>query len=195
MGDEKIYNIPNLLSFYRILVFPVIFLFILDERDQLFAIFLCINIFTDFIDGQIARRFNMVTNFGAKLDSLADYGTLFLAFWGVIELKSSDLASHSWFLYFFISLMVFVQLVSVLRFRTYTSFHLYSFRVAGYLLALLFFCWFFVKFYPWLFYLAVGMGILAEIETFIILIILKEKISNAKGLYWLLRNKYGRRIA
>jgi cardiolipin synthase (CMP-forming) len=191
MVKEKIVNIPNVLSFYRILIFPVILWFIIDYQVRLFAIFLCVNILTDFLDGQIARRFNMVTNFGARLDSLADYGTLFLAFFGIISLKSDDLATHGWFLYIYICLMVLVQVVSIIRFRSLTSFHLYSFRLTGYLLGPLFFFWFFVRFYPWLFYLALGLGVLAEIETLIILFLMKERVSNAKGLYWVLKNKHG----
>ncbi len=191
MAKEKILNIPNLLSFYRILVFPLIFWLILDGQTRLYAIFLCINIITDFLDGQIARRFNLVTTFGARLDSLADYGTLFLAFFGIIKLKSADLVAHGWFLYLYIALMAFVQVVSFIRFHTYTSLHLYSFRATGYLLGPLFFCWFFIRFYPWLFYFAIGAGIIAEIETFIILLILKERITDAKGLYWILKMKDG----
>ena len=191
MVKEKIFNIPNLLSFYRILIFPFILWLIFDGQVKLYAVFVCINIVTDFLDGKIARYFNMVTSFGARLDSYADYGTLFLSFFGIIKFKSADLLVHGWFLYFYIVLMALVQIFSFIKFRSFTSLHLYSFKGTGYLLAPLFFCWFFIKFYPWLYYLAIGIGILAEIETFFILLIIKERISDARGLYWILKRKNG----
>ena len=43
-------------------------------EEQLFAIFFCINSITDILDRFIAGVFNMRTELGAKLDSLADIG-------------------------------------------------------------------------------------------------------------------------
>ena len=188
---ERIITVPNLLSFYRILVFPVIFWFITKGMDHLFAVFLCINLITDFLDGKIARRFNQVTSFGARLDSLADYGTLFLALYGIVKFKADDLAVHGWLLYLFFSLIFIFQVISFIRFGSFTSFHLYSFKMAGYFLGALFFSWFFLSFYTWLYYLAIGWGILAEIETFLVIMKLKERKSDVKGLYWILKDKNG----
>lgn len=188
---EKIITIPNLLSLYRLFVFPFIFWLIIKELEHFFAVFLCINLITDFLDGKIARRFNMVTRLGARLDSLADYGTLFLAFYGVIKFKAEDLINHGWLLYLFFSLMIVFQIISFIRFGSFTSFHLYSFKMSGYLLGALFFSWFFLDFYPWLYYLAVGCSILSEAETFAVIMTLKERRSDVKGLYWLIKEKNG----
>ncbi len=61
-------------------------------EEGLFAIFFCINLVTDILDGLIARVYNMQTELGVKLDSLADMGlyinTLiggFIFRWDVVE--------------------------------------------------------------------------------------------------------------
>ncbi len=189
MAREKIYNIPNALSFYRILVFPLILYFLISGNERNFAIFLCINLFTDFLDGFIARAFHLETKFGARLDSLGDIGTYILTFSGVFIFKASDLELYGWILYVFLSLYILSQLIHIIRFGTFPSMHLYIFKTTGYLHALLFFLWFFVKFIPAYYYFAIGFGILAEIETLILIFILKERRSNLKGLYWILKGK------
>ena len=68
-------NIPNLLTIIRLVLVPVfLFVFFSDLPNGVFIallIFLAAG-FTDILDGAIARRFNMVTKWGAILDPLAD---------------------------------------------------------------------------------------------------------------------------
>jgi phosphatidylglycerophosphate synthase len=70
---ENIWNVPNALTFSRILItFYVIYLILARETILKIAIWFTIGMITDFLDGQIARRFDLCTNFGAKFDMLAD---------------------------------------------------------------------------------------------------------------------------
>jgi len=70
---ENIWNVPNALTFSRIILAFVTFYFILAGFDfrWIIASFV-IGMITDFLDGQIARRFNCVTEFGRKFDMIAD---------------------------------------------------------------------------------------------------------------------------
>ena len=62
----------------RIAVIPVIaWCYITRERPTLAVLFLLISGFTDIADGFIARRFNMISNFGKALDPVADKLTQF----------------------------------------------------------------------------------------------------------------------
>ena len=74
--DKKkinIYNLPNLLSLIRIIASPLLVLLVFHGMGIWpMAILFAIAAFTDFLDGFIARRFNMVTNLGRKLDMIAD---------------------------------------------------------------------------------------------------------------------------
>ncbi|WP_372650967.1 CDP-alcohol phosphatidyltransferase family protein [Draconibacterium sp.] len=186
MAKEKIYNIPNALSAYRLIIFPFVLLLLFQKNESLFSIFIAINLLTDFLDGFIARTFNMVTKFGARLDSLADYGTYLLAFSGLFTFKRPDLQIHGWLLYIFMLLLVLSQIIHIYKFGTFSSLHLYSFKTTGYLHGLLFILWFFIGFFPGYYYFAMGFGILAELELISITLILKQKRSNARGIYWVL---------
>lgn len=70
-------NLPNKLTILRTIMIPVflIFLYIpgLGMTGDVFAaaIFVLAS-FTDFLDGKIARKYNLVTNFGKFMDPLAD---------------------------------------------------------------------------------------------------------------------------
>ena len=73
---KEIWSIPNLLSLFRILLIPVymsIYLNAEGTKDYATAgVILAASCLTDLADGQIARRFNMITNLGKVLDPLAD---------------------------------------------------------------------------------------------------------------------------
>ena len=78
---KEIFTIPNLLSFFRLILIPVymaIYLKAQESRDYWIAgIILACSCLTDMIDGKIARKFNMITTFGKFLDPLADKLTQF----------------------------------------------------------------------------------------------------------------------
>ena len=68
-------NIPNRLSLMRIILVPVMLVcFLVNFPYHLFVtlgIFIVASL-TDFLDGYIARKYNMVTEIGIFLDSIAD---------------------------------------------------------------------------------------------------------------------------
>ncbi len=73
---KDIWNIPNLLSLFRIVLIPVYVIIYLraSEPGQYFiaGAILAVSCITDMVDGAIARRFHMVTTIGKLLDPLAD---------------------------------------------------------------------------------------------------------------------------
>ncbi len=69
---DQILTIPNILSFFRLALIPVIVcLYVFDERIWTTVVILFSGL-TDIIDGLIARRFNMTSDFGKAIDPLAD---------------------------------------------------------------------------------------------------------------------------
>ncbi len=70
---KKIITIPNMLSFFRICLIPVIVWLYGVEHDYVWAgCILILSGITDIMDGYIARHFHMVSNLGKILDPIAD---------------------------------------------------------------------------------------------------------------------------
>lgn len=78
---KDILTIPNVLSLFRLLLIPVYVSIYLNATEDVHyyiaAGILAVSCLTDMIDGQIARRFNMISTFGKFLDPLADKLTQF----------------------------------------------------------------------------------------------------------------------
>ncbi len=189
MDRKKIITIPNLLSFYRIVAFPLILWFIISGKERLFAIFLIINLVTDFLDGLIARLFKQETDLGAKLDSFADDLTYILAFTGLLVFKGENFMPHLASFIIFMAFLIGSVVMSLIKFKRTPSFHLYSTKISGYIQAGFFICLFTIGFVSLFYYIMIVWGILAATEHMIIQIIIPEMRSNVKGLYWVLKEK------
>ena len=69
-------NLPNKLTMFRVILIPFFVLFMLVDitlydKWIALAIFIVASL-TDLLDGKIARKYNLVTNFGKFMDPLAD---------------------------------------------------------------------------------------------------------------------------
>lgn len=78
-------NLPNKLTMMRIILIPV-FIFLLMTGYQYAAcgVFVIASV-TDALDGHIARKYNLVTNFGKIMDPLADKLLVFAALVCLVE--------------------------------------------------------------------------------------------------------------
>jgi len=186
---ENVLNVPNLISLYRLLVFPVILFMALTHRENWFVVLLCISLVSDVLDGNIARIYKLQTNFGAALDNLADIFTYAMALLGIFIFKWTEIAPHAWFLYLFLGVFILSYLVAFYRFGKIPGLHLYSAVSAGYVQSIFFFVLFVFGFYPWMYFLAVGWGLIAYTEKIFVLLKLDDIKTGVKGLYWVIRNE------
>jgi len=102
MQKAQIFNIPNILAFIRLLLAPVMFLFLVNQDASLFegihpswlnyiaAFIFVLASATDFFDGYIARTFNQITTLGKILDPLADKMLTLAGFLGLMVLGSAS---------------------------------------------------------------------------------------------------------
>jgi len=72
---QKILNVPNVLTIIRMLLIPVYWFVFFDGQPG--HTYLALGIFivaslTDLADGHIARKYNLITDFGKLMDPLAD---------------------------------------------------------------------------------------------------------------------------
>jgi cardiolipin synthase (CMP-forming) len=189
LPKENLYTVPNILSLYRLISFPVVLYFIIDNNERVFVILLIINLITDFLDGLIARKFKMQTDFGAKLDSLADDATYVLAFIGLFVFKLDEFVPYKVSALLFLVSYLASILVSLLKFRKMPSLHLYSSKLGAVLQGAFFFVLFIFGFFTLFYYIVVISGIASFSEQVIILLLSTEMRSDSKGLYWVLKNK------
>lgn len=64
--------VPNTLTIIRLLLIPLIIFYIFTGNYILAFVFFTISGITDIADGFIARKFNLISNFGKLMDPLAD---------------------------------------------------------------------------------------------------------------------------
>jgi len=72
MIQDRILNIPNLLTLARIILTPFIIYAIIEHQAVLALLLMAIAGITDMLDGAIARYFNQRSTVGAFMDPLAD---------------------------------------------------------------------------------------------------------------------------
>ena len=75
MSPEKrreYFSLPNLLSYLRLILLPFFAVLYCNEMDVWAAVVILLSAATDVADGIIARKFNLMTEWGKFLDPLAD---------------------------------------------------------------------------------------------------------------------------
>ena len=82
------WNVPNVLTAVRMVLVPVFAWMLLSHPHEMdwriwTTVVFCIAIATDFVDGRVARKYNLVTNFGKLWDPIADKALTGMAFIGL----------------------------------------------------------------------------------------------------------------
>ena len=85
-------NLPNKLTMFRVILIPFFVFFLLAPYFEGYGNYVAVAIFivaslTDLLDGKIARKYNLVTNFGKFMDPLADKLLVCSAMICLVELK------------------------------------------------------------------------------------------------------------
>ena len=77
---SEYFSIPNLLSYFRLILIPVyLAVYFAADTPRGFlwaALVIAVSGLTDMLDGKIARRFNMITEWGKLIDPVADKLTM-----------------------------------------------------------------------------------------------------------------------
>ena len=75
ISRHEMFNLPNTITLLRISVVPFLFILLLSPGEfwsLILAILFVIASITDFFDGYIARKYQMITTMGKFLDPIAD---------------------------------------------------------------------------------------------------------------------------
>jgi cardiolipin synthase len=162
-------TIPNLISAFRLLLIPVLWIFAFRDMPIVVAVGLLIAAMSDTLDGVLARRLGQESKFGSKLDSLADnFLKPSIIIW-LLMLEPELLSDHPYELLAAIILYAASITVGLVKFKRFGNLHLYSGKI-GSLLQYLFIVHALVThgYSELLFYLAVGMFIFTNTEALLI---------------------------
>jgi CDP-diacylglycerol--glycerol-3-phosphate 3-phosphatidyltransferase len=181
-------NLPNALSIFRLLAVPVLLLLAWNRNEISFLILLVFAFVTDGLDGYIARKYNLITELGAKLDTWADvsiYLTLGIsAFWLWPQTLYAEL---QYFAAIFAS-VVFPTVVGLLKFNTLTSYHTWLVKIAS-AAAVSTSILLFLGIIDWPFRIAALLTVLAALEEVAISAIVDKPMSNVKSIWHVLKKQ------
>ena len=109
-----ILNLPNTLALLRVLMAPLMFIFLVQRDwfegwdvswlDYFAALIFVLASVTDFFDGYIARKWNQMTKLGAILDPLADKMLILAAFLGLMMIDRAN----AWIVYLILTREFFI---------------------------------------------------------------------------------------
>ena len=181
---ENIYNIPNLLSLYRLISVPALFYVAYSGQEKLFFYWFLFNISTDALDGFIARTFNLQTKFGAKLDSIADFAMYLLAMYAMLRLKWTALQAYQFSFYLIIFYYLFIDIFSLIKFKEIASLHLISSKVNGIVQSIFFILLFTIGFSAPYYWFMFALASYSFVENMYYLIKIDKMRSDIKGFLW-----------
>lgn len=191
--SSEIYNLPNLVSFIRILMAPVLLALAIKQQPMWFLAALLFTEFTDVLDGFLARHLNQITELGSHLDSWGDfiiYSTITVCAW----LLWPDIVQQqlTWISIIIISLFAPV-IVGLIKLRTLTSYHTWSVKIAVALTILAYFL-VFSGLLDWPLKVAAIACIYASLEEIVITLLIRHEHTDVRSFLQALkyhRNKNG----
>lgn len=187
---KRVYHLVTGITIYRLVMGPMLLLLIFTHQVLVFKWLLVISYFTDLIDGWLARRYNVTSIMGARLDSLADDLTVVAGITAIIVLKPAFL--HQQMVYVIILLILFLTqtVLSLVRYHKMSSFHTWLAKWAALMQGIFLILLFFLPQPPeFVFYITFTLTAINLVEEIILVMLLSEWEANVKGLYWILKRK------
>ena len=174
-------NWPNAVSFFRLLLAPVLLLLAWWNMPYWFLAILIISEFTDVLDGFLARILNQMTRLGSKLDSWGDfavYSTIAVGAWWMWPGKVVDNAL--WF-GLIVASFTFPALLGLIKFRGSTSYHTWSVKVSVAVTIISYVLLFYLDM-QWPFKVAAVLCIFAALEEMVITLLLPHPQVNVRSV-------------
>lgn len=174
MSTRTLFSAPNIVSLLRLLMAPVLFILAFQQHTTLYFIAIGFTVFTDLLDGFLARALNQITVLGSQLDSWGDftiYTTLALCAWLVwpeivLEYRYACLT--------IVLSFTLPALVGLIKYKGLTSYHTWSVKLAvG--MTVISYILLFANIVGWPFVLAAIACAVAALEETMITLILDNK--------------------
>jgi len=182
INKKDLLTLPNLISLLRILMAPVLLLLAWQQKPVLYMLAVLFTLFTDVVDGFLARLLNQLTDLGALLDSVGDfiiYSTLLMAAWWLWpDIIIEELVT----ILVIIASFTAPVIVGLLKFRTLTSYHTWSVKLAVFI-SILAYVVVFSDWARWPLYVAAAVATLAAIEEIAITFVMRHAHANVQSVW------------
>jgi phosphatidylglycerophosphate synthase len=179
-------KLPNLLSGVRFSLVPVLLALAWTGHARVFLSCLFLSITTDVMDGFVARRLNLTSELGAKLDSWADFITNlalpFCAWW----LRPEVIRGQCVYLAVGIFSYLVAAAIGFMKFKRLTSYHTWSGKVSAVLLAAAALV-VFAGGPGWVLRIVMPLVVLAELEEIAITVVLPQLTPNVPSVWHALK--------
>lgn len=195
LAHHQAYYLVNGVTIYRVIAAPVLLGLLLEGEVTLFKWLLLVSFFTDMLDGFLARKLNVSSVTGSKLDSLGDDLTVLVAMIGLVRLHPEFVRQQLPFFVMLFFLFITQVALALYKYRKMTSFHTYLAKFAAFAQGVFLILAFLMN-EPSavLFYAAFFVTFLQLLEESILVIVLRKWKTNVKGLYWVLKSRDRRRV-
>lgn len=175
-------NPPNLVSLLRILLAPVLLILAYQQYPTTFLIVLMFALFTDVLDGFLARHLNMITELGSHLDSWGDfiiYSSLAIAAWWLWpDIIREEVISVMAIIFSF----TLPVLIGLIKFKSLTSYHTWSVKAAVFITVTSYIV-VFSEWARWPLYLAAIVSVIAAIEEVLITLIMRHEHADVRSVW------------
>ncbi|MDH5518753.1 MAG: CDP-alcohol phosphatidyltransferase family protein [Gammaproteobacteria bacterium] len=187
MTDKKdFFNPPNIVSIIRLLMAPVLLLLAHQQYVIAYFVVLLFTLFTDVLDGFLARHLNMITELGSHLDSWGDfviYTTLAIAAWW---LWPEIIQQEMFYVLCIILSFVTPVLVGLIKFHSLTSYHTWSVKAAVFITVVSYVV-VFLDWARWPLYLAALVSVIAALEEILITLLMKHQHADVRSFWHALK--------
>ena len=138
MFKKENLTIPNILSLSRLVLLPVLFIFVnMENMEIAFVISYAILGSTDYFDGLVARKLNQTSELGKRLDSIADLPFYISSAYFIAKLRPAYLEPNYTILYIFFGLLALSFLISGIKLKQPMLMHTLLLKFIGVLVYLL----------------------------------------------------------
>jgi len=183
---EQVINLPNLVSMIRILMAPVLLYFALAQQPYWYIGMLVFTVFTDLLDGFLARVLQQITAMGSHLDSWGDfviYNTMAVCAW----ILWPDIIVREK-IYFIIIVLSFIlpAIIGYIKFHSFTSYHTWAVKLAV-AITIVSYILLFTGIMDWPFRVAAAFCLYAGLEEIVITFLIRHQHIDVRSFRQALR--------
>jgi len=181
-------HVPNVLSGLRLASVPALLALAWIQQPVAFLVLLLVSLLSDALDGWIARRFDAVTQFGIRLDSVADFALYIAVPLGGWWLWPELLLREAPWIALIVVGYALPGVLALIRFHRLSSYHTWSAKIAVAVTAAGFFL-LFATGIGWPLHLGAPLALLAGLEQSAITLLASGARDNIPTLWHALRRR------